>query len=216
MTIKVPLYEWGTQVNNCNEAAQVDGRLKGLYACEAVCCSVLSMSCPRIFTQTKAVKRANHPDPFRKQKYCNSLLFFSMRGRRIYQKYNKDVLSLQVTHWNNNNKDLIQVQVCFATAYFPISDRPAMAQHGTSGKKKADMTMSFKFNQLCNWIMIILKWYCQVPPDDSTALLSALRSSFWFSELLEFVCCDLMEGLSAAHVWTMWIVFFLCSQCLVL
>lgn len=90
--------------------------------------------------------------------------------------------------------------------------RPAC--HGSAWhqrKKKADMTMSFKFNQLCNWIMIILKWYCQVQPDDSAALLSALRSSFWFSELLEFVCCDLTEGLSAAHVWTVWIVFSLFS-----
>lgn len=118
--------------------------------------------------------------------------------------------------------EIIIIKILFKFRYasllltFPFQTGLPWLSMAPAEKKKADMTMSFKFNQLCNWIMIILKWYCQVPPDDSAALLSALRSSFWFSELLEFVCCDLMEGLSAAHVWTMWIVFFLCSQCLVL
>lgn len=55
------------------------------------------------------------------------------------------------------------------------------------------MKSTFKFNQLCNWIMIILKWYWQVVPDDSGGLLFALRSSFWSTELLKLVCWELIE-----------------------
>lgn len=114
-----------------------------------------------------------------------------MRGRRIYQKYNKDVISLQVTHWNTT-EILFEFRYASLLLTFPFqTSLPWLSM--APAKKKADMTMSLKFNQLCNWIMIILKWYCQVQPDDSAVLLSALRSSFWFSELLEFFCCDLTD-----------------------
>lgn len=92
-----------------------------------------------------------------------------------FSQYYKDANALQVTYWNTT-KILVKCKCAPLPHIFSFLAGLFWL--------RADMRMSFKFNQLCNWIMIIQKWYCPLMLDDSGGLLSALRSSFWSTELL--------------------------------
>lgn len=106
---------------------------------------------------------------------------------KILEKYNFiDV------HLLKYNKDLFQVLSFSSSPCVLMSCWPILAAHRDG--RRGDTGMSLTFNQLCNWIMIMLKWLCQVTPGESGGWLSVLWASVWSSELLRLVCCELMEG----------------------